>query len=392
MDGSRRQKYCLHYLFSDMKIGIDARLLGKGYGLGRYIETLITYLPQVAGEHEYVLFLRRENWDLVPDIGYTKVLADIAWYGLREQLVFPGIIAAQNLDLMHFTHFNVPLLSRVPSVVTIHDLTMWHYPRPEATTHGRLVFWGKDMIHRLVVRQATRVARQVIVPNMFTRHDVHTTLGTPESKITAIYEAPHVAAFSTPVASENASQFFSDHALSKPYVLYVGAMYPHKNIPGLIRAWQIFCERYGTAYQLVLVGKPDYFSEKLQRTYAQVPGIVWLGFVSDEVLGALYARAALLVVPSLYEGFGLPPLEAFVYGVPVVSSNRACLPEVLGSGALYTDPESAEQMASVMHLGLTDQNVRDELRQNAKEELKRYSPHAMARETVQLYEKALLEH
>ena len=172
-------------------------------------------------------------------------------------------------------------------------------------------------------------------------------------------------------------------------MLYVGAAYPHKNLEGLLNAWKIFEEKYGDEYQLVLVGKKDYFYSRIfnNRTIEQCSNIVFTGFIPDEELVALYASVSLFVFPSLYEGFGLPPLEAMAHGVPVVASNRSCLPEVLGEAVLYFDPENYHQMASCIHHGLTDADLRFELKERGAEELKRFSWEKLARQTLAVYTK-----
>lgn len=175
-------------------------------------------------------------------------------------------------------------------------------------------------------------------------------------------------------------------------MIYVGAAYPHKNLEGLLKAWAIFQEKYGGEYQLVLVGKEDYFWRRLKDRGSQIidhRSLIFTDFVSDADLSSVYKHASLFVFPSLYEGFGLPPLEAMAHGVPVVSSNRTCLPEVLGEAALYFDPENYAQMAEVIHRALTDDEIRFALKENAREELKRYSWEKLARETVWVYEKCV---
>ena len=166
----------------------------------------------------------------------------------------------------------------------------------------------------------------------------------------------------------------------------MGAAYPHKNLAGLAKAWQIFCEKYGDQYQLVLVGRENYFYNQLKESVSsfQFP-VSCIGFVADSELTTLYENASLYVFPSLYEGFGLPPLEAMGFGVPVASSNRSCLPEVLGEAALYFDPENYEQMAEVMHLGLSDEDVKLELKQRGRENLKRFSGGVFARGILNTY-------
>ena len=376
-----------------MRIGIDARMIGSGYGIGRYIEQLVTHLLKIDNENEYVFFVMEHGtWNMEQlrvkcKMSNVKcVPVRIPWYSWKEQVKLKPIIKKAKVDLMHFPHWNVPLTYNDPFVVTIHDLIMFHYPRPEATTLGPLKYWAKDRAHRLVIRHAVRAAKHILTTSEFTKQDVHKTLAVPLEKMTTTYQAPFGDKESRIRNQELGIN--SKFQIQKTYVLYVGAAYPHKNLEGLLKAWTIFQEKYGGEYQLVLVGKEDYFWRRLMSNVkCQMSNVVCTGFVSDVELGELYKSASLFVMPSLYEGFGLPPLEAMAHDVPVVSSNRTCLPEVLGEAALYFDPENYEQMAEVMWRGLTDEDVRFALKENAREELKRYSGNKLAEETLRAYER-----
>ncbi len=368
-----------------MRIGIDARMLGKGFGLARYVEQLVLHLEKIDTQNEYVLFLKRDNWNLfeAQNKNFKKVLADIAWYSFAEQLKFPKVIRKEKLDLMHFPHFNVPLLYRGPYVVTIHDLIMFHYPRQEASTHGPLVYWVKDFVHRFVVRVGLRRAKHVLVTSEFTKHDVYKTLHVPMNTMTVTYQAPFEGEKNQIVESKT---LLKKYIITKPYLLYVGAAYPHKNLEGLVQAWKIFQKKYGTEYQLVLVGKENFFYTKLKNTLLKEDSdLVYTGFVPDDELSILYKNAELYVFPSLYEGFGLPPLEAMTHGIRVASSKRSCLPEVLGDAALYFDPENFVEMADVFYSALKDPQIRLELAQNASKLLPNYSWDTLAKETLDCY-------
>lgn len=375
-----------------MKIGIDARMYGpKQAGLGRYVQQLITGLLEIDSENEFVFFVRDVRDPLLtsPYKGEGKVsvvVADIPWYGLAEQIKFKKIIQKEKLDLMHFPHWNVPLFYNDPFVVTIHDLIMYHYPRPEATTLGPIKFWLKDRAHRIVLRHAVKKAKKIIVTSEFTRQDVHETLGVELEKMAVTYQAPVVRTQNT----INKTQLLNKFWINKSYVLYVGNSYPHKNLDRLLKAWGIFEKKFGFDYQLVLAGKESVFYTNL-KSYVLCPkSAIFVGYVPDDELAQLYSSASLYVFPSLYEGFGLPPLEAQQYGAPVVSSSASCLPEVLGESALYFDPENVEQMADAIHRGLTDENIRFQLKQNAAENLKRFLGERMARETKNIYENYVL--
>lgn len=175
-----------------MKIGIDARMMGKGFGLARYTEQLVLYLEKLDDLNEYVLFVRSDELRINnKELGHIKlVIADISWYSWKEQLKFKSIIKKEKVDLMHFPHWNVPLFYNDSFVVTVHDLTMYHFPRPEATTLGPVKFWLKDRAHRLALHHAVKKAEHVLVTSEFTKQDIHETLGVPKEKMTVTYQAP----------------------------------------------------------------------------------------------------------------------------------------------------------------------------------------------------------
>jgi len=365
-----------------MRIGIDARMMSKGFGLARYIEQLVLHLEQIDTENEYVLFMKKDNWNSFESKNkkFTKVLADIHWYGFAEQLKFPSIIQRAHVDLMHFPHFNVPVLYRGPFVVTIHDLIMFHDFKQGATTRNPLVYWLKHTVLGFLLKIITRKAKHVLVTSEFTKKDVHETLNVPFEKMTVTYQAP----FETPKRDISGGE--KHYGIIKPYIMYVGAAYPHKNLEGLLKGWKVFQQKYGETHQLVLVGKENFFYTKLKNTIlSHYADVIYTGFIGDEDLQALYKEAQLYVFPSLYEGFGIPPLEAMVQGVPVVSSNKSCMPEVLQDAALYFDPENPESIADALYKGVTDETIRTALKIAAKKLLSRYSWEALAQQTLHIY-------
>lgn len=363
-------------------------MYGHGFGLARYVEQLVKYLQETDKTNEYILFLKKDNFDNLKlhASNFKKVLADIPWYSWREQLQFKNFIKKQRVDLMHFPHWNVPLFYRDSFVVTIHDLIMFHFPRSAATTLGPLKFWLKDKAHRLVIKNAVKNAKHILVASEFTKNDMHKTFGTPLDKMIVTYQAPFKS--EKIINADDFYQILKKYDIDKQYVLYVGSAYPHKNLAGLLKAWKIFVDKYGKNYQLVFVGQDNYFYKKLLRSAeAQAVGdsLIFTGLVSDDELIVLYKKAGLYVFPSFYEGFGLPPLEAMICDTPVASSNSTCLPEVLGEAALYFDPDNSEQMADVMYKGLTDKGIIFELKQKSVEELRRYSTEKFIAETLRVY-------
>jgi glycosyltransferase involved in cell wall biosynthesis len=356
----------------------------KCAGLGRYIEQLLIHLQTIDQSNQYVIFLRKENFAsfLITNHLWKKVLADIPWYSFAEQTKLKKIIDEERVDLMHFPHWNVPLLYNKPFVVTVHDLIMWHFPRQEASTHGPLLYWFKDRVSHLVVKHAVSAAKHILTTSEFTKYDIHKTLHVPLQKMTVTYQAPYSHKQS---AISNQQLILNRYSITKPYVLYVGSAYPHKNLDRLVEAWKLVEEKCGDKYQLVLVGKDSYFYRKLSAISQKQSAIIFTGFVPDEELESLYAQAELYVAPSLYEGFALPALEAIHRGLPVAASNSSCFPEVLGSAALYFDPVNIGYMADTICQGLADKNVRFELGRQGAEELKRYSWERLAKQTLAAY-------
>lgn len=369
-----------------MRIGIDARMMGKGFGIARYVEQLVLHLLSIDTENEYVLFLQNDNWNEIAHNlpGVKKVLDNISWYTLQEQLMYTKIIQKEKVDLMHFPHWNIPYFYHNPYVVTIHDLIMFHYPRAEATTLGPVKFWLKDQAHRMLLRKVTGQAKHILTTSEFTKQDIHETLNVPLKKMTVTYQAPFMS--SQPMEIDRPG-ILERYKISKPYVLYVGSAYPHKNLERLLEAWKVFEQKYGFDYQLVLAGKESYFYKRLQSIISH--SVICTGFVPDEELSFLYKNASLYVFPSLYEGFGLPPLEAMAHGVPVISSNRSCLPEVLQNAALYFDPENITDMAQALDDGLHDEKLRQDLKEKSISVLQKYSWEILATQTLSVYKSTL---
>jgi len=371
-----------------MRIGIDARMYGpQQAGLGRYVQKLLENLTEIDSENEYVVFLKKDNFDLfeTKNSKFKKVLADIHWYGKDEQLLFPKIIKKEKVDLMHFPHWNVPLFYRAPFVVTIHDLILVHYPNRRASTLNPILYFLKYIFFRIILWYAIFESKKIITISEFSKKDLVKTLKVKPHKIVVTYEAPLEEQVG---GVENVLEKYN---ITKPFVMYVGNAFPHKNLEMLVKSWQFFIEKYSKNYQLVLVGKENYFYKRLKKEVKNYndknlsEAIKIIGFVPDNLLVGLYKKAELYVFPSLYEGFGVPPLEAMQYGVPVVSSNKSCMPEILEDGANYFDPEKYQEIAKVIYKNLINQTERKKLKENSKIILKKYSWKKMAKETLKVY-------
>ncbi|MBP9728050.1 MAG: glycosyltransferase family 4 protein [Candidatus Moranbacteria bacterium] len=381
-----------------MRIGIDARFYGTlGKGLGRYTEKLIEHLEDVDQENEYIIFLRRENFsEYTPKSPrFKKVIAQYAWYGFAEQTVFVALLYRSRLDLVHFPHFNVPLLYYKKFVVTIHDLILVHYPTLRNTTRFSFLYWGKFFVYRWVITSAIHRAEHIITVSHFTQEDILSHYPQSLGKISVTYEAADT--YCQFLAPKDEEQLFlrlglyrpemlgsdvSYRDIMQPYFLYVGNAYPHKNLSILFSVARAFPDSV-----LVLVGREDFFYTRLkdEARQAGIKNILFVGFLSDQELSAVYRSARVYIFPSLYEGFGLPPLEAMARGVPVVSSDRGSLPEILGDAPRYFDPTSPQSLLTALQVVVRDLVLQKEMRDRGYKQVARYSFRTMAEETARLY-------
>ncbi len=369
-----------------MRIAIDARFFGpKQKGLGRYLQKLVEHLEKVDLSNQYVIFLRRDNWNEYQPTNpnFKKVLADYRWYTLGEQIMMPIKIWQAKVDLIHFPHFNIPVFYSGPFVVTIHDLVLKKFPTRRASTLGPIRYWLKNLAYQLVIWLAVKRAKKIVAVSNYTKEDILRYFRIKPERIEVIYEGTPEAIPGRNPGRRNPGCPVED------YLLYVGNAYPHKNLERLILAFQKLTQEEKIDLELVLVGQLDYFYQRLQKQFSSLPGLIFTDFVSDEELASLYQRAALYVFPSLGEGFGLPPLEAMSYGLPVVSSQATCLPEILGRAAVYFNPEDIEDMAEKIKQVLKDKKIQERLISQGFEKIKEYHWSKMAQEALAVYQKSI---
>lgn len=386
-----------------MRIGIDARFYGPvGKGLGRYTEKLIENLESIDAENEYVVFLKRENFDeyAPKNVRFRKVLAEYPWYGFSEQFLFPLLLLRFRLDLVHFPHFNVPFWYPGKFIVTIHDLILLRYPTLRNTTRPALFYMFKFAAYRFIIASAIRRAKRVVTVSHFTEKDILEHYPAARGKISVTYEAADP--FCQLPFFQEEKRLLADLGLLddgyadmsgeisrdilKPYLLYVGNAYPHKNLEALLRAAASF-----SGYRFILVGREDYFYTRLRRSAQErgLENVIFAGFVDDRGLNTLYRFASCYVFPSLYEGFGLPPLEAMSRGLPVLCSDSGSLTEILGDAARYFDPHLDGSLERQLTEILGSETIRAELSSRGYARAASYGWEKMARETLSLYHESV---
>jgi glycosyltransferase involved in cell wall biosynthesis len=328
--------------------------------------------------------LRRENWDYyIPKVSnFKKVLADNRWYGLKEQIMMPWVIWRQRLDIVHFPHFNIPIFCPVKFVATIHDLILLQFPTPRATTLGPLLYKIKYLAYRLVISLGLRRAKKVLTVSECTKREIIKHFKIKSEKIVVTPEACDGVEYGQLKMPESGT--LKKFGIEKPYLLYVGNAYPHKNLEGLIRVFG----RLGLDCQLVLVGKEDYFYKRIkEENKAAVADkkIIFTDFVSEATLADLYRNARIYVFPSFVEGFGLPGLEAMSYGLPVVAANSSCLPEIYGKAAIYFNPHDEEEMAEKIKEVFENEDLRKKIIDAGFEQIKKYDWRKFSEQTLRVY-------
>jgi len=369
------------------KIAIDGRYIQDHFpGIGRYTFNLIDALARVAPDEQFVLFhnpaLRNTRYGIAalarhPNVELRRV--DVPTFSLREQFQLPILRLrsgqASNIQLLHSPYFIKPYFLRVPSVVTLFDVIPLRFPGDLPNARARVLF-------RLLVGLAARTAARVIAPSFAAREDLHTLLHVPRDKIAVVPLAAD-ARFA-PQSDAEIARVRGKYQLPTQYVLTVGINKPHKNLAALVEAFAQFAIRNSqSAIPLVIAGAWD---ERYASVISRQSLVVrFIRDVDDADLPALYAGAAVFVFPSLYEGFGLPPLEAMACGAPVVSSNAPALPEVVGDAAVLVNPRAADELAAAITRVLSDAALRDELRAKSLARAARFSWERCARATLQVY-------
>ncbi len=382
-----------------MKIGLDARwIFPEISGIGSYTQDLIRALAITDDVNEYLLYFSRAdvqartsayaNLDNAPN--FSSRLIPFGPFSIRNQLVMPSIIRRDQLDIFHSTNFMFPFLpfppgrrGKIACVVTIYDLIPLLFP--EHTPHALKTRFHP--VYRRIMREAGRRADMILTISESSREDIlkhMTPPNTERDRVVVVYAGV-------------ANQFEpADHPERKEKtILYVGRMDPYKNVPGLIRAFSRIVKSGALAARLMIVGPRDARYPEADQIIEQEQlqeFIDWPGYVDEPTIRKAYQEADVFVLPSLYEGFGLPVLEAMASGTPVVCSNRASLPEVAGDAAVLVDPENLDAMKDGILSVLTNPDKAAELRVKGLHRAAQFSWSRTAEETVKAYQRVALDH
>ncbi|GAB6061134.1 glycosyltransferase family 4 protein [Desulfonatronum parangueonense] len=372
-----------------MRIGLNLLYLLPGIvgGTETYAAGLLRGLADVDDQLEYIVFVNQESslWPL-PDIpAMQRVVCPVRATNRLQRLVFeqtrlPALAREHSLDLMHSLGYVTPIFNSCPSVVTIHDMN--------TKGHGRSMPLWKRMILSLLVRRGAYASRAVITISEFSRNEINAHLGLPLDRIHVVHLASDLSDEYLSEQSESASESHlpdPPEELAGPYILAFASQSPHKNIPRLIEAFARIAPSF--PHNLVLAGHlpQDGAADAAIARWGLADRVRVTGFLPRDRVMRLMEKAELFVFPSLYEGFGLPVLEAQALGTPVACSQRGALPEIAGESAVYFDPEQVLDMAATLAHILSDEELRTQLAVKGISNLSRFSWTAAARKTLDIY-------
>jgi glycosyltransferase involved in cell wall biosynthesis len=365
-----------------VRIGIDARKL-HDFGIGTYIRNLLRQLARLDHDSEYVVLCRPEDRATLGSLGenFRAVAETSGNYSVAEQLRVPVALKRERVTLFHAPHYVLPPLVPCRSVVTIHDCI--HLMFPQYLPNRMALGYARTSM-ALAARRATRI----LTVSESSKRDIVRFFGTAADKIDVIHNA-YDERFAVEPREEEVIRVRERYQLHDEFVLYAGNVKPHKNLERLIEAFSLVRSRGLDQLKLVMIGDEISKYAALRRAVHrhQLHNYVrFLGYLPEETLAVMYRLAGVFVFPSLYEGFGLPPLEAMASGTPVVTSNVSSLPEVAGDAAVLVDPYDPQAIAGGIYQVLTDERLRRDLRHKGLARARQFSWETSVRRVREIYQ------
>ena len=383
----------VHYF--QMRIAIDIRRM-YDFGLATYVRNVVRTLGRIDAVNEYFLVgtaARFEKLGTLPENFHFHPLQNPE-ATFANYLEMHRAIGALAVDLIHVPHtFWRPLITKAPFVVTVHDLLDYMYRA--RTSNGM-----RRSIHAYMTRQVMHHAARVFAVSNFTKRDVARYFNVPPEKIEVVYNAldeTFLRGHSTPAEQ---AMIRGRYQVDAPFLLYTGRISPHKNVARIIEAFsalkgELAKEGAYPDLKLIIIGDEVSKNPDIRRAVIRSGmqhEVRFLGYVSIDVLRIFFDMAKVFVFPSLYEGFGLPPLEAMAHGTPVVASNTSSLPEVVGNAAVMVNPENVFEISRALQRVLTDQPLRERLKAAGLEQTQRFSWETSVRRMIEVYEQVVAEH
>lgn len=373
-----------------LHIAIDARRV-RDFGIGTYIRNLTRALSALDQENRYTLLAPPGGHDDLAGLGpnFSVVPCAVPDSGVRHNLQLPGYLRSLGASLYHIPLNSVPWRMPRPYIVTIHDISTLLFPAHRNLRHS---------LHELRYRRGAARAARIITVSNSTRRDIESILGVPETAISTIYSAPDLAFTDSPIEETQRRQILDRYSITYPYILYAGTIRVHKNVPRLVEAFAVLrqsLEKHPVYCNLRLVIIGDELSKNPAVRRAVVhariePSVRFLGFVPFETLRVFYAAAEAFAFPSLYEGFGLAPLEAMACGTPVVASNIPSLIEAVGDAAELVNPDKVFDIQRGLREVLLNPGRRSSLMEAGRAQARKFHWTATARQVLSIYRTAAI--
>ena len=369
-----------------MRIAIDIRKINE-FGAGAYIWNLVRNLASLATDNEYLLIGSRRNLHELGPLppNFTQLYQPEENSFWRDHFRLPLNLRKHGVDVFHVPHHDCPILVPSKMVVTVHDCVHVLFPPEDASRFRNY----RVYLHTKKVIQA---ASHVVAVSNSTKNDLINIFNVDASKVSVIYNALDDR-FASTSATEDPVRVLERYQLNDPFILYSGRIRPHKNLQRLIEAFAVLKSELADDdhlrnLKLIIIGdelsKHQYLRLTVVRSGVQ-QDVRFFGFVPYPILRVFYQLAALFAFPSLYEGFGLPPLEAMANKTPVLASNTSSLPEVLEDAALLVNPENVFEIARGMKAILLDKNLRDRLVARGVKQVMKFSWKVAAERVIDAY-------
>jgi glycosyltransferase involved in cell wall biosynthesis len=357
-----------------MRIAVNTRLLLKGKleGIGWFTYQTLEHMVRQHPEHEFIFFFDRPYDpqfvfapNVTPVVVHPQARHPILFYIWFEWSV-PFLLRKYKADLFLSTDGYMSLSTKVPTCLVIHDLAFEHYPEHFVLSHR--LYWRH--YSPLFARKATRIA----TVSTFSKNDISERYGIDSGNIDVVYNGAHDEY--KPLTFEEKEAVKKQYSDGCEYFVFAGALHPRKNIVNLLKAFTLFKKRQRTNMKLVIVGRPAWKYEEVEQMRLTMPykeDVKWVGYMNVDELSKVMGSAYALLYASLFEGFGIPILEALQCDVPCIVSNTSSMPEVAGDAALLVDPTDPDDIADKMHQIYKDEVLRNRLIENAREQIKKFN-------------------
>ncbi len=371
-----------------MRIGIDARGIYKELdGIGRFGMNLLKELARIDDFNEYIIYKNSSINSIVNKSNFTEKIINIPRFTIREQIIMPAILKRDNLDIFHCLHNVLSIFYPKKSIVTIQDIMvtrfLWFYEAlPRIKKYTGLFYF------KLFVKLSVEKADKVIVTSKFTKKEVMRHLNVKDEKL-KICGAAVDSAFKPFNDEALLNAVLEKYGICNPFILHVSNLKPYKNLRNLIYAYKLLSQKKSRYPKLVIAGHHKKYGTQIKEFTEKVglkEKINFVGYVDKNDLPILMSKSLCFIFPSIYEGFGLPVLEAMACGTPVITSNTSSLPEIAGEAAILVNPYDTKEIADAIENLLSNEKLRKELISKGLEQVKLFSWEKCAKETLKVYQ------